>query len=415
MNFLYQQINNPEMMELLKKEDMMILCNNEKEYLIHKVILLKSFFVKSMLTSGLKKEIKIKLDISNENLNNLHKYFYFNKIELNMNNILELLFCSEYLLLEDLQKEISEYLNNLKLDLLSFEKYVELLKNYYVILKDDTKEKITEFINENYFNYCLSDIIKNEDIVLEYLLKCNINDFLKISNNLLSLQHLNNNKIKKFLKNKILKDKTWKYLSKNEFWMNYVPLLKLLNINLNKLKDFNKNMFFINRFDGKIKNIDDEFKLLKLSKLNVGDYLDVLDHKNKWYLCKILEKFGNNIKVRYRGWCERFNECLNIEYDIDRLDLKYNKSKNYQDLGVNTFMEYKVDNKWLLFKVVINDENYIGLKEYKKNAIIKLKHNNLDLAEHQLHIKKIIIYYGMNEIIDVNWDDIPYDTYLEEQ
>ena len=414
MDFLYQQINNDDMIRILNKNDLMKICNNEREYFIHKVVLLKSFFVKTMLDSSFKKEINLKLDISNDTLDKLHKYFYFEKIDININNILELLYCSEYLVLENLKKDISLYLNLLKLDLIHFEKYVKLLEDFYVVLDDRMRKKLNDFIHENYRNYCLSDIISNNELVNEYLLNCEIGDFLKISNNLLSLDKFNNNETKKMLSGIILKDNNWKYLSQNEFWCDFIPLLKILDIKVGKLKNFNENMLFISRFNGKIKCIEDQFKFIKLSSLKVNDYLDVLDEKNKWYLCKILKKIGNNIKIEYRGWSEKFNECLNLEKDIDRLDLAYNNSTNYRDLEINTFMEYKVDNRWLLFKVNVNNDNFIGLKEYKKNSIIKLKHNNLKLIEHPTHIKKIVFYYSNTELTNIKWDDIPYNTYVEE-
>lgn len=118
MDFLYQQIINKEYNEFLEPTELLFLKNNSQEMPIHKIIARKSDFIKTMLKSPLIKCNKIYLEVSNKNLENIHKYFYFNKIEINFKNIIDYFKVAQYLILSDLQNQINNFLNNTSLKLL---------------------------------------------------------------------------------------------------------------------------------------------------------------------------------------------------------------------------------------------------------------------------------------------------------
>lgn len=411
MYFLYQQIINKDYCNILKKEDLLTLSNLEKSYKIHRVVSVKSKFIKTMLESNLKSTYNIKLDISNDSLEKLHKYFYFEKININNKNILDLLYIADYLILDILRYYIFDYLEELELEIKYFEIYYRLLEKYSFILNDEIVTKLEKFIVDNYKFYCLSEIIESRDIVLEYLNNCNLENFIMISNNLLCLKRFNNKKLIYDLGNMLKSKRDWKYLSKKNFWNLFIPFITKLKKNILTFDNLDENIKFINRFDGKIKNMNDHIKFLKISNLNEGDFLDVLDKKNIWYLSKIIKKFNNNIQIEYRGWNENFNEFINIENNIDRLSLKETKSFNFRKIPLNNFVEFKIDNRWKLFRVIENNDNFLGLKD-NKSGIIKTKHNNFNLVHHPIHINRTY-YYSIERNIDIKWDDIPYDIYVE--
>ena len=76
-------------------------------------------------------------------------------------------------------------------------------------------------------------------------------------------------------------------------------------------------------------------------------------------------------------------------------------------------MEYNLDNNWIIFIVIENNDEFIGLKD-KNNGFLKLKHDNFDLIPH-LFYKNKYFYTNTSEEISVNWDLINYNCYSKEE
>ena len=69
----------------------------------------------------------------------------------------------------------------------------------------------------------------------------------------------------------------------------------------------------------------------------------------------------------------------------------------------------------MLFKVIKNNEEFIGLQEYRKAAVIKTTHDSFNLSIYGTHVRKSYFNVVNNIINDINWEDIPFDIYVEEQ
>lgn len=403
MNFIFEQINNKEFIKILNSDDIIYLTNNELKLPIHKIIAFKSEFIKTMTKSKLINSNEIYLKINNENLKNLLKYFYFNKLTINIKNLREFFNVSQYLMLFNLQEKIEEFISEYDFNLENFEELYHIYNKYGHLLEEKNQNKFNNYFKNNLKSYLLSDLITDFSIFENQLENLDFNDILKILNNIISLEiNINTNFIKK-----IINTNKWKFLSKNDFWNDFLPFLEKMEINIESLPNLNKNLNFINKFDGHLKNYNDFQKYQNILDLKEGDYLDVLNNKTKWKLAKIVKKIGKNIKISYRG-CDD-SEIINLETDMKRIDILYNKSVNFMNLPINTYIEYKSENKWNIYKIIENNKNFIGLKQLNSDILVKINHNNLNLAINPTHINRIIIYSSTTILTDINWDIVPYD------
>ena len=411
MNFIFQQINNDKLLETLNQNDIIYLKNANIKLPIHKIIAFKSNFIKSMIKSDFQKTNEVILEITDENLIELKNYFYFEKIQIGLNNFSDLYEVSQYLILEDLQKRVEDFLKNIKLKLKNFEGLYKFSQRYYHIIDIDLQEKLHNYLNENIKSYLLSDLLTNLDVLYENLEKFSFIEILKILNNVLSLENLNPD-IKK-LKDIIIKNE-WKFLSKNDFWNDFLIVLDKLGIDINSLPNLQSNLDFINSFNGKIKNYDELNNYNLLLDLKENDYIDILDEKNRWYLAKINKKISNFLKISYRGWSDKYNETIDLIKDVSRVSLPYSKSIKFTELPINSYVEFK-GNNWEVYKIIESTENFIGLKHLNKNTLVKANPNSLYLAEHPTHVRKLTYYYNSSiTISDVNWDLIPEDCLVNE-
>jgi len=415
MNFLYNQLNE----NILLESDLIYLKNKNKTLQMHKVIGYKSKYICGLLRTELKSDNVINLECDDKMLEKLHKYFYFDNIEINLNNIINVLEIGSYLLLDDLINKCINFLKNINFGFKDFEILYEILSKFSNLFDKELNNKINDFLEESKLCYCMSDVIKNFDIFFVFFDDFSITEKIQIINNILSLDMDDMCVIKEMLKEKILiLENDWKYLTKNDFWEFFVPLLEILNIELSELKNSDKNIKFIKKFDGKLCSDLDYNKYLKLCNYKKDDLIDVCDNKNKWYLAKInnIIKIDDVIlNVTFRGWDDKFNENINLTTDINRIDLAYKKSYNYKTFLIGNFIEYKVDDKWILFKVIKNNEEFIGLQEYRKAAVIKTTHDSFNLSIYGTHVRKSYFNVVNNIINNVNWEDIPFDIYVEEQ
>lgn len=411
MEFLYRQLND----NVLSENDLFYLKNPNIKLPIHKVIGFKSLYIKKIYNTNLESTNEIKFENCDDKLlKMIQRYFYFNKIDIDFNNILDILEISNFLLLDDIFIDINKFLNDSKFILNNFECIYKISINYNINLDESVLKKINNYIKNNIYTYGTSCYITELNIIIENLNLFDINQVINIFHNILELDETMIESLKAIILNYI---ENCKFLSKENFWNNFVPLLNILNIDIDKIPNINKIINFINKFDGKIKNINDYNKYLQIINYEKNDLVDVKDTKDKWYLGKILEKIkiNDNIyyKIIFRGWDIKFIESININENINKIDIPYAKSIDFRKCKINDFVEYKIDNSWKLFTIIKISDDYIGLQEYRKSNIIKCTFDNFNLISYGTHIKSTFYKYNI-EVYDIDWDNMPFDTYIQE-
>ncbi|KAJ5068282.1 hypothetical protein M0811_12394 [Anaeramoeba ignava] len=195
--------------------DFEIICEqNQTSFKTHKSILSsRSQYFKSLFKSKMKEYQENKMilqDVSSSILSSILNYFYSGKIEINLENAIEILFFSSKYLIDELTEIVSNFIKNN----FQIETIVDILKlsdsmNFNILLDSSYKfilENFDKFIKTSFFleleeNHLNSILLNDEILINEFELFESIIKWGKHKSNI--NQEKKNQKLKKEEKDKL--------------------------------------------------------------------------------------------------------------------------------------------------------------------------------------------------------------------
>jgi len=396
--FLYHQI-----LKLEDKTNIFFFKNNEIEIPIHLSIAIKSNYIKKAI-NNLDNSRQVFLDYSEEILTELRYFFYFSKLD-ESKFIFELYEIANFLVFDDLINFLNE-----KIISEEFLKLENFSKIYHIVNHYNPKNKtLQQFIKNNLTNYLISSS-SEEDLIIELIDQYTI--IIPLFYTILLKKEFSKHNLD-FILNLINTKYNWKYLTQSQFWTLVIPNLEKYKINVSENWD---KISFISKFNGQIKNEEDENKYSMIFYLQEDDILDIKIN-NQWYLGKIIKKIESNIEVIFniqiRGFDEKLNQTILLPKDFSLVDLPYKNSVNFRTLEKNQLVEYKINDKWKIFKVIEINQDFIGLVD-NDNGFIKVLFDDFNLTKIHTHTTSYYFGRNINTTYQVNWNLIDYGVYLKD-